>query len=277
MPSNGDTVPFTIDTALVPYAFADSPTPLADPPGLGHLVRVDLARERITARLALPEHLLAGDKGRLRPDPLPQPPAAGKPLMQDFRLTLPPAPAAAVEAWLTGVLAPLAATIRDGVTWVEPPDLRDAEPRRPLVAGLTPAAADALSGLAAAQEAAWDQGLDTGAAVPEPWRAYTWSAARRSGRGGADHGLLGGFTVDGRRYMRTPDGGSLRQWWAGAPADLARLLVETAPAPARRDRGLAVLVWGLPDLLLEVNDIAEGRTPAPDAAAEAAPGPTSAP
>ncbi|MFY7068938.1 hypothetical protein ACOQFV_24035 [Nocardiopsis changdeensis] len=263
---------FTLDTALVPYAFADSPTRLADPPELGHIVRVDLARERITARLALPEHLSAGDEGRLRPDPLPQPPAAGKPLLQDFRLTLPPAPAAAVEAWLTGVLAPLAATIREGVTWLEPPDLHDAEPRRPLVTGFAPAAAVALAELAQAQEAAWDQGLDTATAVPEPWRAYTWHQACRSERGGDDHGLLGGFTLGGARYVRISGGGSIRQWWTGAPAELARLLVKTTPAWAlrpHRNQGVAVLVWDRPDLALAAHDIETGQAPAPVAVAEA--------
>lgn len=276
-------MPFTIDTALVPYAFADSPTPLADPPGLGHLVRVDLTRERITARLALPEHLVSRDGGALGPDPLPQPPSTGKPLLQDFRLTLPPAPAAAVEAWLTGVLAPLAATVREGATWAGPPDLHDAEPRRPLLSGLTPAAADALTELAAAQEAAWDQGLDTGRAVTAPWKAHTWCHARRSERGGDDHGLLGGFTLDGARYVRTPDGGSIRQWWTRGPAELARLLVDTTPVwahrphRAHRNEGLAVLVWDRPDLALEVAAIEDGRAPAPDGVAEATAEPAPAP
>ncbi|GAA1096099.1 hypothetical protein [Nocardiopsis metallicus] len=271
-------MPFTVDTALVRYAFADSPTPLHEPPTLGHLVRVDLARERISAQLAFPENLTGHHAHGLAPVPPPRP---GKPLSRDFALALPPAPADAVEAWLTGVLAPLADTIRTGTFWAGPINPHADQPLQRLVDGFTPQATAALAELAHAQSAAWEQGLATTVGVPQPWRAYTWCHARLHQGDEGQHGLLGGFTVDGARYLRDL-GGSIRQWWPGTAAELAHLLVETTPQwahrphRAHRNRGLAVLVWDQGDLMLEVSDIRDGSAPPPNAVAQAVVEPNSA-
>lgn len=244
---------------------------------------MDLGRKRITARLARPEDLAGHHIEGLRAAALPSSPSAGQALHQVLTLTLPPAPADAVEAWLTGVLAPLAATIGAGITWAGPLDRHDAEPVRRLVAGLTGQAADALVALADAQAAAWGWGLGTGANVPQPWRPYTWCHARVSDLGEEQHGLLGGFNAVGQRYVRAPEGGGIRQWWPGAPAELARLLVETSPVwlrrpdRAHRNQDLAVLVWDRSDLVLEVRDIVDGQAPAPDAVARATVEPTTVP
>lgn len=264
-------MPFTISTARVRYAHADAPIPLHDPPVLGYLVHVDLARERITARVAFPEDLSGHHVGGLAPVPLP----CASPGFPDFALALPPACAEAVEAWLMGVLAPLAETIRTGTLWEGPIDRHDADPVQRAVAGFTTPATDALTELAEAQSAAWDEGLDTAAVVPEPWRAYTWCHARVHDAGEDRHGLLGGFTVGDARYLRSAEGGQIRQWWSGTTPELARLLVETTPAwahrphRAHRNRGLAVLVWEELELVLEVPEIEDGKIPGPDAVAQA--------
>lgn len=265
-------MPFTISTARVRYAADDAPVLLHDPPSLGYLVRVDLARERVSARLAFPEDPTGPDVGGFTPVPVPTP---GEPCFQDFLLSLPPTPAEAVEAWLMGVLAPLAETIRTGTLWAGPLNLHVADPLERLVAGFTPQGSDALTALSKAQAAAWEQGLDAAAAVPESWRAHTWCHARVSDLAEEQHGLLGGFTVDGVRYMRSPEGGQVRQWWPGSAQELARLLVQTTPAWAHRphrthrNQGLAALVWQEPELALQVREIEGGQVPGPDAAAQA--------
>lgn len=271
---------FTINTALIRYAFIDCPTPLFDPPALGHIIRVDLGREHATARLAHPQDLVGHHRGELQAASLPAPPAAGETLNQEITVTLPPVSANAVEAWLTGVLAPLVTTIRAGVAWTEPIDRHDAEPLQRLIGGLTPAASEALVALAFAQREAWSQGLDTEAVVPELWRAHTWCHARCSRRGLNEDGLLGGFTVNGDRYLRVPEGGAIRQWWPGSASALARLLIDTSavwyrrPHQHHRNGDLAVLVWKTPELAMELN-LAESDQLLPDAVAMAEATPSS--
>jgi hypothetical protein len=269
---------FTVRSALLRFAFNDAPVPLYDPPEHGAIVHLDLARERIEARRALDDDVVGDHAGGLGPEPDPARALTGGLLPhQVLRLTLPHARAEAVEAWLLGVLVPLAETIRAGVRWAGAVDPHDDEAPS-LVAGFDAAADQALTRLAQAQADAWRQGLDPRGTVALPWRAFTWCHAyRRPGSDAAGGDPFGAFDLGGYRYVLAPRAGGIRQWWPGQGASLARLLAGTTPVWSvrrpDRNRDLAVLVWEHPELAMDAQSIADGLTPAPDAAALAHPEP----
>lgn len=260
---------FTIRTALLRYAFAFTPVLLYQPPELGAIVRVDLARRRIEARLAHPEDLVRGwwNSG-LGPEPHPELAATRGNPHHELLLNLPHAQPEQAEAWLTGALAPLAERIRSGAQWKHDLDLHDEEAASALE-GFDESAQQGLGELVRAQNRIWQEGFDTHAVVPPEWKAFTWSHARVN-----DGGLPDRFTVDGVHFD-LDTGAGIWQWWAGEPADLATHLVETSTSWSlrrpQRNQDLAVLVWDHPELYMNPAAIEDGEVPGPVATARAYP------